>query len=166
MTLTYNRSREPQGYIIEGDKPHLENEDLNKQQEAIQVREINSGSARWIPRRVAGFLWWITISNLCYAYICLNFENLYSQVNCKYTHTYVYLYISGCVHDLRRNYQLYSVACNFFFFFKDTICGNTAHDLKCFGLWNGHPERHFWGGAGPRSEERGWPLEPASPAST
>lgn len=118
VTLTYNRSREPQGYIIEGDKPHLENEDLNKQQEAIQVREINSGSARWIPRRVAGFLWWITISNLCYAYICLNFENLYSQVNCKYTHTYVYLYISGCVHDLRRNYQLYSVACNFFFFLK------------------------------------------------
>lgn len=25
---------------------------------------------------------------------------------------YVYLYISGCVHDLRQNHQLYSVACN------------------------------------------------------
>lgn len=27
---------------------------------------------------------------------------------------YVYLYISGCVHDLRQNYQLYSAACHFF----------------------------------------------------
>lgn len=53
---------------------------------------------------------------------------------------YVYLYISGCVHDLRQNHQLYSVACNLKK--KNTICGSTAHDLKCFGLWDSHPERH------------------------
>lgn len=64
----------------------MENKDLNKQQEAIQVREINLGFWQKEPSEAS---WPISAMHI----ICLNFKNLYSQVNSKCTHTYVYVYM-------------------------------------------------------------------------